>query len=412
MKDHIKGYTTRSLHTPFPRPDVHNALNFPVYDSVAFDFESSTDIEDAFNDRRKAHTYSRVTNPTVEYLEEKIRNITGSHGVVAMSSGMAAITSVFLSLVDPGENIVSSPRLFAHSHGLLEKTLGRLGIECRFVNMLDLAALDNTMDDRTRVVFFETVTNPQLEIADIASISELTRKKNVVLVTDSTVTPMNIFSGGKLGVNLEVMSSTKFISGGATSVGGVVIDHGNYAWDLNPSMRPFYEKYGENAFLARQRKEIFRTLGPSLSPHAAWYQIMGLDIMDLRVERCHGNCLKIASFMKDHPGINEVNYPGLKDNPFHDLAIAQFKGIPGTVMTFDLESGKECFDFMDRLQVIRRATNLNDNKTLIIHPWSTIYAEYSHEAKTSMGLRDSMLRLSVGIEDAEDLINDIAQALA
>ncbi len=412
MKPPKKGYTTRSLHTPFPSPDVHNALNFPVYDSVAFDFESSGSIEDAFNDRRKAHTYSRVTNPTVEYLEAKIRNITGAHGVVAMASGMAAITSVFLSLVNPGENIVSSPRLFAHTHGLLENTLGRLGIRCRFVNMLDLASLENAIDDKTRVVFFETVTNPQLEIADIEAISEITRKRNIVLVTDSTVTPMNIFSGKDFGVNLEVMSATKFISGGATSVGGVVIDHGNFDWDLNPAMRSYYEKYGENAFIARQRKEIFRTLGPTLSPQAAWYQSMGLDIMDLRVERCYRNCLEIATFLKEHPGIREVNYPGLKDNSFYELTAQQFRGIPGTVMTFDLESGKECFDFMDRLKVIRRATNLNDNKTLVIHPWTTIYAEYSHEEKIAMGLRDTMLRLSVGIEEADDLIEDMVQALS
>jgi len=407
MKNRKQGYTTKALHTPFPVKDAHNALHFPIYDSVAYEFDSSADIEDAFNDRKKAHTYSRVTNPTVEYLEEKIKNITDAHAVIAMSSGMAAITSVFMSLLDPGENILSSPRLFSHSHGLLDTTLKRLGIECRFINTLDPESITKSINEKTRIIFFETVTNPQLEIADIRRIKEIADAHNILLVVDSTITPLNVFRSKDFGVNIEVMSSTKFISGGATSVGGIVIDNGVTDWSSVAAMKPFHKKYGQNAFLARQRKEIFRTLGPAMSPQTAWMQSLGLDIMDLRVDRAYHNTMKIAGQLAQSSQIASLNYPGLPESAFYQLAKKQFKGIPGTVLSFEMHSKQDCFDLMDRLKIIRRATNLNDNKSLIIHPWSTIYAEYTDEMKESIGLSDRMLRLSVGIEDVDDLIHDL-----
>lgn len=401
------GYTTRALSTPYPKPDAHNALHFPVYDSVAYGFDSAEDIADAFQDRKKAHTYSRVTNPTVEYFEEKIKNITGAHSVIAMSSGMAAITSVFLSLVRPGENIISSPKLFAHTFGLFEDTLEGFGIHCRFADMLNTNDIIEKIDLDTRVIFFETVTNPQLEIANIKKIKEIAQENNILLVVDSTITPLNVFNSKKQGVNIEVMSSTKFISGGATSVGGVIIDNGISDWSKVPAMKKFSEKFGENAFVARQRKEIFRTLGPAMAPQTAHMQSLGLDIMALRVERCYSNCLELAKHLEKSKKIKSLNYPGLEGSEFYHLARSQFNGIPGTILTFDMHSQKECFELMNRLKIIRRATNLNDNKSLIIHPWSTIYAEYSDEMKHGMKLRDSMLRLSVGIEDIDDLMEDL-----
>lgn len=401
------GYTTRVLNTPFPRPDVHNSLNFPIYDSVAFEFESAEAIADAFQDRRKAHTYSRVTNPTVEYLEEKIKHITDAHAVIAMSSGMAAITSVFLSLVKPGENILSSPRLFAHTYGLFEQSLANLGIECRFVDMLNENAILEAMDEKTRIIFLETVTNPQLEIADLKKIKKIAEEGDILLVVDSTITPLNVFHSNNFGVNIEVMSSTKFMSGGATSVGGIVIDNGITDWSKFPAIKSFYDKYGINAFQAKQRKEIFRTLGPTMSPQTAWMQSLGLDIMDLRVERSHKNCLKLTDYLQSSSMVKSINYPGAVNSPYYELAHHQFNDIPGTILTFDLNSQEECFRFMNRLKIIRRATNLNDNKSLAIHPWSTIYAEYPVEMKKNMGLRDTMIRLSVGIEDVDDLIRDL-----
>ncbi len=406
------GYTTRSLNTPFPKKDPHNSLHFPVYDNVAYEFDTAEDIADAFQDRRKAHAYSRVTSPTVEYLEEKIKYITDSHAVIAMSSGMAAITSVMMSLTSQGDNIVSSPRLFAHTYGLFKDTMAKIGVETRFVNMLDEKEINKAIDKKTRLIFFETVTNPQLEIADIQMVKSIADKHGILLVVDSTITPFNVFNSKKLGVNIEVLSSTKFISGGATSVGGIVIDNGITDWSKVPAMKSFQEKYKDNALLARMRKEIFRTLGPTMSPHAAQLQSLGLDIMDLRVERSYHNCLMLAEYLSERSWVKEVNYPGMESSAFYELAEKQFNGVPGTVLSFDLDSQEACFKFMNKLRIIRRATNLNDNKSLIIHPWSTIYADYTDEMKASWGLRDTMMRLSVGIEEITDLIEDLESSKA
>ncbi len=409
MKKHT-GYTTRSLHTPFPKKDAHNSLHFPVYENVAFEFDSAEDIADAFQDRKKAHAYSRVTNPSVEYLEEKIKNITGAHAVVAMSSGMAAITSVMMSLTQSGDNIISSPKLFAHSYGLFKESMAKIGVETRFVNMLDKEKILSSIDDKTRLIFFETVTNPQLEIADLEMIKNIADQKGVLLVVDSTITPFNVFNSKRFGVNIEVLSSTKFISGGATSVGGIVIDNGLTDWEKVPAMESFALKYKENALVAKMRKEIFRTLGPTMSPQTAWMQSLGLDIMDLRVERCYHNCVSIAEYLKEQEWVKAVNYPGLTGSEFYSIAEKQFNGVPGTVLSFDLVSQDACFKFMNKLKIIKRATNLNDNKTLIIHPWTTIYADYPDELKKEWKLRDTMLRLSVGIEDSTDLIEDIEES--
>jgi O-acetylhomoserine (thiol)-lyase len=406
-----KGYTTRSLHTPFPKKDAHNSLHFPVYENVAFEFDSAEDIADAFNDRKKAHAYSRVTNPSVEYLEEKIKNITEAHAVIAMSSGMAAITSVMMSVTQAGENILSSPKLFAHTYGLFKESMSKIGVETRFVNMLDINEIIASIDDKTRVIFFETVTNPQLEIADIKKIREITKSKGILLMVDSTITPFNVFNSKSYGVDVEVLSSTKFISGGATSVGGIIIDNGLTDWSKIPSMQSFALKYKENAFLAKMRKEVFRTLGPTMSPQTAWMQSLGLDIMDLRVERCYHNCIRIAEYLMEQDGVKDVNYPGLEKSEFYPLAETQFSGVPGTILTFDLDSEQACFRFMNKLKIIRRATNLNDNKTLIIHPWTTIYSDYPEDLKIQWGLRKTMMRLSVGIEDVFDLIKDINESL-
>ncbi|HEY3372865.1 MAG TPA: PLP-dependent transferase, partial [Prolixibacteraceae bacterium] len=263
----------------------------------------------------------------------------------------------------------------------------------------------------TRAIYFETVTNPQLEIADISRLAAIANKHGILLIADSTITPPSVFSSKSLGVHIEVMSTTKFISGGATAVGGIIIDNGLYDWNLNPNCQAFAAKFGKDAFIARLRKNYYRNMGMPLTAHAANYMIAGLDILELRVERCYQNCIKLGEFFQQHPKVTRVDYPGLKDSEYYDLALKQFQGVPGTVMTFDLESHANCYRFMNRLKIIRRATNLNDNKSLIIHPYSTIYTEFPEAIRDTMGIRPTMMRLSVGIEGAEDLITDIEQAM-
>lgn len=232
-----------------------------------------------------------------------------------------------------------------------------------------------------------------------------------LLIADSTLTPPNVYNAAEFGVNIEVVSATKYISGGATAFGGAIFDHGNFDWNKNPNFSTYTEKFGDNAFIAKLRKNTYRNTGSSMAPQTARFMINGLDILELRVERYYRNCLALGAFFQSHPKVKAVEYPGLKHSKQFLLAKKYFSGIPGTIMTFDMQSKEACFSFMNKLGIIRRATNLNDNKTLIIHPHSTIYAEFSDTECTKAGIRDTMMRLSVGIENVEDLIDDLSQAL-
>lgn len=408
----MKSFTTRSLNIPFPKKDPHNALAMPVYESVAFEFASAEDIAANFRGELPAHTYSRTSNPTVEYFETKVKTLTGAHQVLAVTSGMAAISSTMMAICRQGDNIISGNQLFGHTLALFEQSLLAYGLETRFVNTTHPELIEPLIDEHTRAIYFETVTNPQLEIADISRLAEIANKHNILLIADSTITPPSIFNSKSQGVHVEVMSATKFISGGATAVGGLIIDNGLYDWSKNPNCLAFSSKFGKDAFIARLRKNYYRNLGMPMTAHTANYMISGLDILELRIERCYQNCMKLGEFFEQNRQVIRVDYPGLKNSDYYDLAVKQFNGVPGTVMTFDLESQEDCFRFMNRLQVIRRATNLNDNKSLIIHPYSTIYTEFPESERDKMGIRPTMMRLSVGIEGAGDLIADMEQALS
>ncbi len=405
------GFTTTALNVPFSKKDPHNSLQMPLYESVAFEFDSAEQIEANFKGEYIAHVYSRSTSPTVEYFELKLKSLTESNGVIAVSSGMAAITNTIFAITKAGENIVSSNQLFGHTLALFKQTFAEFGLETRFSNLKSEKEIDGLIDEKTRAIYFETVTNPQLEIVDIEMLAKIAKKHNLLLIADSTITPPNVFRAANFGVNIEVISTTKYISGGATSFGGAIIDHGNYDWELNHNFSNYTEKFSNNAFVAKVRKNIFRNTGSSMAPQTAKFQIQGLDILELRVDTCYKNCMDLGVFFDTHKKVMAVGYPGLKSDANYNLAKRFFNGVPGTIMTFDLESKEACFEFMNKLCIIRRATNLNDNKSLIIHPHSTIYAEFSEKERADAGIRNTMMRLSVGIENIKDLIEDIEQAL-
>ena len=405
------GFTTTALNVPYAKQDPHNALQMPLYESVAYEFDSAEQIEANFRGEYIAHVYSRTASPTVEYFELKLKALTQSHGAIAVSSGMAAITNTIMALTKSGDNIISGNRLFGHSYALFQKTLSEFGLETRFCSLSNEEEIEKLIDENTRAIYFETVTNPQLDIADIEMLSRVAKKHQLLLVADSTITPPNVFNANKFGVNIEVMSTTKYISGGATSFGGAIIDQGNFDWNLNPNTASYTKKFKANAFLMKVRKNVYRNTGGSMAPQTARFQIQGLDILELRVERCYQNCLALGEFLNTHPKVKEVSYPGLKTDERYPLAQKYFNGVPGTIMSFELESKAACYSFMNKLQIIRRATNLNDNKTLIIHPHSTIYAEFTEDERIAAGINDRMMRLSVGIENVADIIADIEQAL-
>jgi O-acetylhomoserine (thiol)-lyase len=405
------GFITKTLHTKYHKEDPHGALRMPVYESVAYEYENAEGIEAAFQGTKPGHVYSRSTNPTVEYLEQIIQNLTGAKGVIALSSGMAAISNLIIALVQTGDNIITSKHIFGNTYSLFEKTFKSLGIEFRYTDLTHASNISDLVDNKTRAVFFETVTNPMLEVVDVNQIHEITQNENIVLIADTSMIPLYLFSSKEFGIDIEVISSTKYISGGATSVGGLIIDYGKYEWSNIEKLKVYAENFGEFALLSKLRKEIYRNLGACLSPGNAFLQTLGLETLSLRAEKSCNNAMVIAEMLEAHAKVQNVNYPGLKSSKYHYIAKKQFNNLFGAIVTFDLSSKKQCFQFLNNLQIIRRATNLNDNKTLAIHPASTIFCEYGSDEREEMGVKDTMIRLAIGIEDCEDLKNDICEAL-
>lgn len=406
----MSGFTTTILHSKAHKKDAQGALRFPVYDSAAFEFESAEDIEDAFFGRKPGHTYSRITNPTVEYFETQIRNVTDSLGVIALSSGMAAISNVVIALCAASENIVTSRNLFGNSLSLFEKTLKPWGLEVHFADFEDPDSVKAAINEKTRMIYLETITNPQLQVVDIELIGKIAREAGVALVVDSTITPIAFGNLKKFGVDIEVLSSTKYISGGATSVGGLIIDYGTYDWSSHPRLASQYKQFGPFTFIRTLRRTIYRDLGACLSPHNSYLQSLGLETFWLRVDKTCQNAKIVADDLDRDDRVLSVNYPGLESS-VNSVAQKQFRELYGGLLTFDLKSKEHCYRFINHLKVIKRSTNLNDNKSLVIHPASTIFCEYTKEERESMGVRDTMIRLSIGIEDVKDLIEDIKQAL-
>jgi O-acetylhomoserine (thiol)-lyase len=406
------GFTTRALHARPRVPDPHGSLRTPVYDSVAFEFGSADEMQAAFEGRRPAHAYSRISNPTVEDYEVRVTALAGALGTLAVSSGMAAITAVVMALAEAGTNIVTTRALFGNTISLGSQTLQPWGLEVRYVDMTRPEEVAAAIDDRTRLVFLEVITNPQLEVADVPAIVAVANGRGVPVVLDGTATTPYLYRSADAGVAVEVISATKYISGGATTVGGLIIDNGAFDWSTSPRLRTWFEKSGPYALLVALRREVYRNLGSCLSPHNAYLQALGLETLALRVDRSCANALALAHRLEADPRVPRVNYPGLPGTAFHATAARLLTRGCGGILTFELEDRAACYRVIDALALIRRATNVNDNKSLIIHPASTIFAEFDPAQRAAMGVTESLVRLSVGIEDLEDLVGDLDQALA
>ncbi len=405
------GFTTRIIHTPFAKEDANRALQQPIYSNAAFDFESAEQMELAFQGRLPVHAYSRISNPTVENFELRIKQITGALNVTALSSGMAAVSNTIFMLASSGTNIIASKHLFGNTYVFFESTIREFGIETRFCDLTNNEEVKANIDGNTVAVFVETITNPQLEVVDLLSLSHTAHENNVPLVADTTLTPPNVFSAKEFGVDIEVISSTKCISGGGTSVGGLIVDFGTFDWSKSKKLAPLAKRFGPYAFNYKLRREVFRNLGACLSPFAAYLQSLGLETLQLRFEKAAINCREIALFLGSLPRVKSVNYPGNPGSKFQEISERQFGAFPGAMLTFDFSTREECFAFMNNLEIIRRATNVYDNKTLILHPASTIFCDFDLATRQSLHVSETMLRLSLGIEDIEDLKSDLVQAI-
>lgn len=385
---------TIAIHTPYVRPDAYGSLAVPIYNNVSFEFQDAQEMSDVFCNRKKAPDYGRIANPTVTQFEQRVKALTAAEHVTAFNSGMAAISTALLAVVAQGKNIVTSRHLFGNTLAFISGTLLRLGIKPRLRDLTNLEAVEAAIDEQTACVFLEIVTNPQLEVADLKAIAEIAHRKGVPVIADSTVIPFTETNLKALGVDVEVVSSTKYISGGGTSLGGLIIDYGTFP-DINK----------------RVKYDLLINLGVYMSPQAAYMQTLGLETLDVRYQQQAANALWLAEALKQEAGITSVNYIGLPDNPYYQLAQQQFGPTAGAMLTIELASRQACFEFLNRLKIVHRATNLFDSRTLAIHPASTIFGLFPERQLEQMDVCKTTIRLSVGLEAPEDILADIRQAI-
>ncbi len=385
---------TIAIDKSFVRPDAYGSLAVPIYTNVSFEFDDAAAMADAFTGRTKAPDYARVENPTVTNLENRVRELTGAAHVTGYNSGMAAISNALFAVAAQGKNIVTSRHLFGNTLALVTTTLMPFGVKPRLRDLTNLEQVEAAIDGNTCCVYLEIVTNPQLEVADLKSIAEIAHGKGVPVIADSTVIPFTETDLKSLGVDIEVLSSTKYLSGGGTSLGGLIIDYGTFP-DINK----------------RIKGDLLFNIGAYMNPYSAYQQTLGLETLDVRYKRQAANAQHVAEGLVGIDGIARVTYIGLKDNPFYELARKQFGPTSGAMIAIDLKSKEACYEFINRLKLIHRATNLFDNRTLAIHPASTIFGLFSDRQLEQMDVRQTTIRLSIGLEDPDDILDDIRQAL-
>ena len=410
---HKSKFSTRIISEKFNKKDVHGAISMPVYRNAAFEFPDSESIAAAFQYKEDAasHTYSRITNPTVENLERKIKTASGAENVQLVASGMAAISNTFLTIAYAGSNIVTSPHLFGNTFSFFKSTLETFGVEIRLVNTDNPEEIASAIDDNTCAFFCELITNPHLEVADLPSISKILRERNVPMIVDTTVIPWCGFNAKSVGVDIEVVSTTKYVSGGATSIGGAILDYGTFNWEYNKRLKPVAKTDTMSQFSFKLKREVARNVGAVMDPDTAYQQALGMETLQLRFDKMSASAYQLAHFLEAQDKVVKVDYPELDSSAYKQISDKLFVGNPGAMLTFNLTNREACFRFMDNLKIIRRATNLFDNKSLVIHPESTIYGTFSPEMKKLIGIEDNLIRLSVGLEDVEDLKEDIANSL-
>ena len=385
---------TIAIDTQFVRPDAYGSLSVPLYTNVSFEFDDAAIMADVFTGRVKAPDYARVENPTVTNLERRVQRLSGAAHVTAFNSGMAAISNILIAVSAKGRKIITSRHLFGNTLSLITGTLKRFGVESALCDLTNIEEVEAAVDDDSCCIYLEIMTNPQLEVADLKALSKVAHSRGIPLIADSTVIPFTETSLKELGVDVEVLSSTKYLSGGGTSLGGLVLDYGTFP-EINE----------------RIKGDLLFNIGAYMNPYSAYQQTLGLETLDVRYKRQAANALHIARELRNINGIERVTYTGLEDNPFYELARKQFGPTSGAMVAIDLSSKEACFSFINHLKLIHRATNLFDNRTLAIHPASTIFGLFPEHQLEQMDVRQTTIRLSIGLEDPDDILEDIRQAL-
>jgi O-acetylhomoserine (thiol)-lyase len=410
MDQSVKGFTTKIVHSDRQDTIEHGSLHKPIHANVAYGYEDARDLAAVFQGEKSGYSYGRQVNPTVTALESKITTMENGLASVCFGTGMGAIGTTLFSLLRSGDHMVSSAFLFGNTNSLFN-TFGKMGIDVSFVDATSVDAVAEAVTENTRLVFVETIANPRTQIADLQQIGEFCAQRGLVYVVDNTMTSPYLFQPKSVGASLIINSLTKYIGGHGNVLGGAVTETGRYDWSVFTNIYSEYQR-GEPAKwgITQIRKKGLRDLGASLGPEAAHHVAIGAETLALRVQRQSENAMAMCEFLHAHPKIKKVYYPGLAEHPQHARAGELFRAFGG-LFSFELQSDVDLWEFLNRLQVIVKSSNLGDNRTLAIPVAHTIYFEMGPERRASMGIDESLIRISSGIEDSEDLLADLSTAL-
>jgi O-acetylhomoserine (thiol)-lyase len=404
------GFTTTILHSDLEAPIEHYSVHKPMHAAVAFGYPDSRELAKVFKGEAAGYAYGRQGNPTTAALESKVSKMEDGIATVCFSTGMAAIASVFVSLLRAGDHVVSSSFLFGNTNSLFG-TFNSWGCEISFVDPTDVENVARAIRPNTRMVFVETIANPRTQVADLARIGDLCEKQGLIYVVDNTMTSPYLYRPKCHKAALIINSLTKYIGGHGNALGGAVTDTGLYDWTRFSNIYDNYKNVKPAMWGIQQiRKKGLRDVGATLAAEPAHRIATGAETLALRMDKASANALALARFLAGHPKVTRVYYPGLEDHPQHKLASELFAR-HGALMSFELAGGVDCFDFLNRLELVISSSHLGDNRTLAIPIAQTIYWEMGAARRAEMGIAESLIRLSIGIEDTDDLISDFQQAL-
>jgi len=417
---------TLAIHGGYSPEPTTKAVAVPIYQTTSYAFDDTQHGADLFDLKVEGNIYTRIMNPTNAVLEQRVAAMEGGVGALALASGMSATTVGILTIAGQGDNIVTTSNLYGGTYNLFAHTLPQFGIQTRFAEHGDLAGLEKLIDERTKMVFCESIGNPAVTVADIAPLADLAHRHGVPLMVDNTVPSPYLCRPFEHGADLVVHALTKYMGGHGTTIGGVLVDSGKFPWSehkerfarLNtpdPSYHGvvYTEALGEAAYIGRARVVPLRNMGPALSPFNAFLILQGVETLPVRMDRHCENAVVVAEFLRDHPGVEWVKYPGLADSPDRPLVDRYMGGKAASLMSFGIKGGREAgARFIDALQLVTRLVNIGDAKSLACHPATTTHRQLSAEELPGAGVSEDMVRLSIGIEHRDDIIADIEQALS
>lgn len=417
------GFATRAIHAG-QRPDPETgARAMPIYATTSFVFEDAAEAADLFALQTFGNIYTRIGNPTTAAFEERMASLEGGLGAVATASGQAAQAIAVLTLCNAGDHIVAANNLYGGTFTQFDVTFRKMGIETTFVDPSDLDAVDAAITDRTKLVYGETIGNPRADVLDIEGFAEVAHSHGIPLVIDNTFATPYLCRPIEHGADIVVHSATKFIGGHGVVIAGVIVESGRFPWDNGkfPTMTEpspayhglrFWENFREFGYLMKARTELLRDLGPALSPFNSFLLLLGLETLPLRMQRHVDNAAVVARFLREHPAVSWVSYPIFEDSPTRHLAEKYTPAGPGAVFTFGVAGGYEAgVEFIQNVQLASHLANVGDAKTLVIHPASTTHQQVPPEEREAAGVTDDMIRVSVGLEDPEDIVADLDRAL-